>query len=1127
MKKLSEIKLKKPEFKKSEFKKPVFKKRESGGFKLDAKWYLCLLPAALTLLIYSIILAFKGIYPFGNTTIDYYDMAQQIAPFYYHVFDSLHGTKGFFYDWYSALGTNMAMSTSGCSNISPFNLFFLFIHRSSLLKSLSVFNGIKIMCMSLTMYFYLDKTHAKSPYFFRLVMSTGYAFCGFVLVLYITNQWVDIAVLFPILMYFYDRLIAEGKMVGYVITLAITIIASYYLGFMILIFLFLYTGLKLVTGYLFDGVPVEADSLSAETAPVIVASDSPSLVETEIGNKTGSDETDNFVIVEHEEKAAENPVDITAENTTLAEDAGAQSASISQEAREYFENTEVTVNTEVTASTEENNKKKFELKKPGFLKHKEDTAKPVKHRVRLSRSLPDLNLARLGLGTLISFALSAFILFPQLRQMLSSARFKNGSGEEATGIIGRYIAILKHVHGDYTTRWWTILGLSLATALILTGLIRFRKNHKMVFTSISMILLVVLELFFESINLIWHFGSYVQYPIRNGFIIYFVFAYLACYYAGELYVEGGPLSAPESDEKWDKYNEKWYFGFLFTLVGFLIFISFYKTHMGLPLRSVFHITSLIMAVALIFYIILFNAGTKDKPAPKPRKKKAAEGEEVQEVSVPKERRRFRPGYRWAACLLVLEILCYGFLLYGKPDFVTGYAEEPEQTGDFIYICEQLKDAFNFEPEYIARVKNPDESLNANYGFVLARPALSNWTHMIAPGEQDGAYDWGYSIEYTRLLDAGGTVFSDALLGVRNVISCVPMDECLYEQVDSAEVKVRPDSDEKRTYYLYKPVYTLPFGVKLNGIDEKYDEDSNIVKAHNSIYHSITGSDADIASWIVRDDNASAEDVSTDIKTANGSKRVDVNFHVGNETAVYLMGADMDTEFANSVITVKRGDEEYEVNVPTIGDMENHAYPAHFDNNAVYLGTYAGEDLIVSVVMDEEKGDYFDVDIIGIDLAAMDDLCAMYEEPLDEHIDIGKSAVTFTQAAGSDDEYMLLPMTYDKGWKVKNNGKRAGAKSYAGLFTVVPLKTGDNLVTMKFTPPGMRFGIFVSLLTLVICIIYLIAAKARKEEDTDKVRKAFKEASVKLNPVYTVAFLVVMFFMYALPIIVGICILIAG
>ena len=123
---------------------------------------------------------------------------------------------------------------------------------------------------------------------------------------------------------------------------------------------------------------------------------------------------------------------------------------------------------------------------------------------------------------MLSLMLSSFILVPQLTQMLSSARFKNGNEKE--GAIATYLEILSHVEGDYTTRWWSLLGISFACAIITVGIIKNRKDKKQVFMSVSLILMVVLELFFESINLIWHFGSYVQYPIRNGFIIYFVFA---------------------------------------------------------------------------------------------------------------------------------------------------------------------------------------------------------------------------------------------------------------------------------------------------------------------------------------------------------------------------------------------------------------------------------------------------------------------------------------------------------------------------------------------------------------------------------------------------------------------------
>ncbi|HOO27819.1 MAG TPA: YfhO family protein, partial [Lachnospiraceae bacterium] len=206
----------------------------SVGMKEKIKY---ILPVLLTMVLGSIVLAVKKMFPFGNDTIDYYDMAQQIAAFYYHVYDMLHGEKAFFFDWYTALGVNMAMSTSGCSNLSPFNLFFLFVPRDMLLESLSIFNLLKMMCMTFTMYLFLHKTY-RAPYFFKALLSTGYGFCGFVLVLYITNQWMDIAVLFPLILLSLGKLLREGTMRWYVVTMSLALINSYYLAFMILIFIF-------------------------------------------------------------------------------------------------------------------------------------------------------------------------------------------------------------------------------------------------------------------------------------------------------------------------------------------------------------------------------------------------------------------------------------------------------------------------------------------------------------------------------------------------------------------------------------------------------------------------------------------------------------------------------------------------------------------------------------------------------------------------------------------------------------------------------------------------------------------------------------------------------------------------
>ena len=903
------------------------------------------IPSTVTLLLYSIVLMVKGIYPFGSNTIDYYDMAQQIAAFYYHVYDMLHGTKSFFYDFYTALGVNMAMSTSGCSNLSLFNLFFLFIKRESLLNSLSVFHGIKIAVMSFTMYFYVDKTYRNAPYYFKLVSSVGYAFCGFVLVLYITNQWVDIAAIFPLIMYYYNRMIETGKIKGYVITLSLALIASYYLGFMILIFVFLYTGILMSADRIFE--------------------------------------------------------------------------------------------------------------------EKEDRK--------------NLHILELGIGTVISLLISMFTLIPQITQMMSSARFKNGS--EKSGLIANYFEIISHVKGEYTTRWWTLLLVGLMSAVILIGIVKNRKDKKDIFISVSLVLMMILELFFESINLIWHFGSYVQYPIRNGFIIAFVFAILSCHYAEYLF---------DSEFK--------YLGFtsiVFTVVGFITFIVLYNNHTGMTLRSVFHMTSAMMAVCFAIYIFLLV---------------------------------YKNGefYSFSVGIICFEILCYSFLLYGQPDFITGYSEEPEQEGEYIRICNQLNEAFSLEPEFLLRTKNPDESLNANYGLVLRQPELSNWTHMIAPNEQKSAADWGYSIQFTRLLDSGGTVFSDALLGVRNVISSVPLDDKLYTKIQSANIEVDHITGEEREYTLYKPKYILPWGIILNSSYIEIKDDSDMVELHNQVYKAMASSEDSIAEWLVKDNAAVSSGCDASIATDADDLREFVSIlKIKGSTAVYVSGSGGDNEYANCTIKVKDSSGERTIGIPTLKNPDNELYPAHFNNNNVYIGCYENESVEISVSMDKTLGETFDVDICGVDIEKLENICDLYAETEDENRVAARNRLNIGINSDYDNGILIIPLTYDTGWSTHVNGDERGTYPHAGLFTAIPVDKGLNNVSMKFVPNGMKQGIVITAITILLVAAYIVCSYIKKSY-IELLADIMNNITCKwIDSMYLILFIIAVLGVYIIPIIGGI------
>ena len=98
-----------------------------------------ILPAIITILIIVLVLMLKGIYPFGNQPIDYYDNMQQVSPIYTHLWDFLHGQASLFLDWYTGLSTNFSMTISAFSLLSPFNLLLYLIPRENIHQYMYLF----------------------------------------------------------------------------------------------------------------------------------------------------------------------------------------------------------------------------------------------------------------------------------------------------------------------------------------------------------------------------------------------------------------------------------------------------------------------------------------------------------------------------------------------------------------------------------------------------------------------------------------------------------------------------------------------------------------------------------------------------------------------------------------------------------------------------------------------------------------------------------------------------------------------------------------------------------------------------------------------------------------------------
>lgn len=207
-------------------------------------FHSCLLSAVITILIIFSVYLIRGIYPFGNRMISYYDMAQHTVPLYYHTYDVLHGTKSAFWDWYTGLGVSM-VDTAGNFLFSPFNLFFFFIKRSALLESMSFFLVLKVSCAAAFMTLFTKKQYSFHSDLWHVAFGLLYGQCGFVVQYYTVIQYIDLVALFPLIMLGLETLLQKKKSIWFSLALALGLVLNIYLMFMVSMFLLFYSALRL------------------------------------------------------------------------------------------------------------------------------------------------------------------------------------------------------------------------------------------------------------------------------------------------------------------------------------------------------------------------------------------------------------------------------------------------------------------------------------------------------------------------------------------------------------------------------------------------------------------------------------------------------------------------------------------------------------------------------------------------------------------------------------------------------------------------------------------------------------------------------------------------------------------
>ncbi len=189
--------------------------------------------------IFSLICMLFSFVPFGDETLLTVDLGQQYIDFYSQFKDTLlnHPTK-FFYSFEKGFGGEM-VGLWAYYLMSPFNLILLFFNETNFDLAVTLLTYLKILAASLSFMFFSRRIYRLSTPL-ALSFSVSYALMSYMIVYLLNIMWLDGLVLLPLIAYGLHRIVDERHFGVYVASLALILIANYYIGYMICIFLAFY-----------------------------------------------------------------------------------------------------------------------------------------------------------------------------------------------------------------------------------------------------------------------------------------------------------------------------------------------------------------------------------------------------------------------------------------------------------------------------------------------------------------------------------------------------------------------------------------------------------------------------------------------------------------------------------------------------------------------------------------------------------------------------------------------------------------------------------------------------------------------------------------------------------------------
>ena len=620
-----------------------------------------------------------------------------------------------------------------------------------------------------------------------------------------------------------------------------------------------------------------------------------------------------------------------------------------------------------------------------------------------------------GLATAAAGLLTGVVWLPSLLEYLSSARTGDILSSLRTG------SLITRLDTTFTVILCTgAVGAAIVIALAMR-LYRDRRVHLL----LILLAMTLLPVFIEPINKMWQTGSYQSFPVRYGYIPIFLGITLFA------------VCISEINRKAD-------------------------LHKSMRSSSVSVVTAAIAVAAVIFcaYTILryeYNSVT------------------IYTQTLWGNADSFQRLFLFAAAVsfvYLILLLQYHYQQLTKTLFTVMLCALTVIEAFFyssVYIASAKTNAQYYSPvmslegqisdSSLYRVKMDEKYFDVNLIGGLGYNSMSHYTSLTSRQYMFGMKKLGYSSYWMEVSSNGGTELTDALLGNKYTITRSKNDFVSEENTQVGLDNMGSIVYSNGLYTIRENKNALPAGIIMKAADIQNFQnlpDLSRLQMQQYLFQTFCSSDQMLFEQYTPTTLSNVNMKRTDqyeITLANQNDEGTIRYEIpvkGTQT-LYFDCFDQLTNQLNEHINSS-------FSITVNGKLLAMEYPTQQENGLYRLGTFTNEKVIVDV------GLLRNVYAKSFGIAGMKEnvLSSAVASTVKADLHQSGNSIVGTAKAGSDGEYLFLPVNYSKGFSAQVNGKPAELSRVFDTFMAVKLEKGTNQIAVTYVPDGFLPGAVLSL-----------------------------------------------------------------